>query len=55
MVRDGGWTLAAKGGSNAESHNHNDVGSFIAYYDSAPVLVDPSCGTYTKQTFSEGR
>lgn len=55
VVRDGGWTLAAKGGSNAESHNHNDVGSFIAYYDSAPVLVDPSCGTYTKQTFSEGR
>ena len=24
-----GLTLAAKGGYNAESHNHNDVGSFI--------------------------
>lgn len=47
FVRGGGWCVAAKGGHNAENHNHNDVGSFAAYYDSAPVLVDPSCGTYT--------
>ena len=55
VVREGEWTVAAKGGHNAESHNHNDVGSFIAYHDRAPVLVDPSCGTYTKKTFSEDR
>ena len=55
VVREGAWTVAAKGGHNAESHNHNDVGSFIAYFESSPVLVDPSCGTYTKKTFSEDR
>lgn len=54
-VREGKWFVAAKGGNNAESHNHNDVGSFIAYHESSPVLVDPSCGTYTKRTFSDGR
>ncbi len=51
LVRDGKWTVAAKGGHNDENHNHNDVGSFIIYFDSSPVLVDPSCGTYTAATF----
>ena len=46
---------AAKGGFNHESHNHNDVGSFLAFYDNNPVLVDPGCGVYTKKTFSEHR
>lgn len=23
------WFVAAKGGNNGESHNHNDVGNFI--------------------------
>ena len=52
FVRQGKWYCAAKGGHNKESHNHNDVGSFMVYYDAAPVLVDPGCGVYTKQTFS---
>lgn len=52
LVRNSEWCIAAKGGHNAENHNHNDVGSFIAYCDSSPVLVDPSCGTYT--AFSGG-
>lgn len=51
FVRKGKWYYAAKGGHNAENHNHNDIGSFIAYYDNKPVLVDPSCGVYTKDTF----
>lgn len=55
FVRRGGWYYAAKGGHNSESHNHNDVGSFIAYHDNRPILVDPSCGTYTKKTFSPER
>ena len=50
-----GFFFAAKGGNNAEQHNHNDVGSFILYYDSKPVLVDPGVGTYTRQTFSGSR
>jgi len=52
---DRGLYLAAKGGHNGESHNHNDVGSFIVYMDGQPVLIDAGVGTYTKQTFSPGR
>lgn len=47
--------LAAKGGHNGESHNHNDVGSFVVYYGGEPVLIDAGVGTYTRQTFSADR
>ncbi len=50
-----GFYFAAKGGHNAESHNHNDVGSFILYYNGQPCLVDAGVGTYTRQTFSADR
>ncbi|WP_343701797.1 heparinase II/III family protein [Chitinophaga sp.] len=50
-----GFYFAAKGGHNAESHNHNDVGTFILYYDGKPCLVDAGVGTYTRQTFSPDR
>ncbi len=50
-----GMFFAMKGGSNGESHNHNDVGSFIVYYDGKPVLIDVGVGQYTKQTFSPDR
>ena len=50
-----GFFLAAKGGHNAESHNHNDVGSFIIYYDGKPVIIDVGVETYTKKTFSSQR
>jgi hypothetical protein len=50
-----GFYFAAKGGHNAESHNHNDVGTFILYYDGKPCLVDAGVGTYTRQTFSGDR
>lgn len=52
FVHKDGWFYASKGGHNAERHNHYDVGSFIAYYEGKPVLVDPSCGTYDAKTFS---
>lgn len=51
-IRCGEWYYAAKGGHNEESHNHNDVGSFIVYNNGLPVLLDPSCGVYTRQTFT---
>lgn len=54
-VRDKGWFFAAKGGHNNESHNHNDVGTFILYIDNVPVFADAGVGTYTKQTFSSER
>lgn len=50
-----GFYFAAKGGHNAESHNHNDVGSFILYYDGKPALIDVGVGTYTAKTFSSKR
>ncbi|GFJ94351.1 hypothetical protein Prum_079930 [Phytohabitans rumicis] len=53
--RADGLFLAAKGGHNAENHNHNDVGTFIVALDGRPVLVDAGVGRYTRQTFSDRR
>jgi hypothetical protein len=50
-----GLFLAAKGGTNNESHNHNDVGNFIIYVNGKPALIDIGVGTYTKETFSKNR
>lgn len=47
--------LAAKGGFNAESHNHNDAGTFSLWIDETPVLIDAGVGTYTRQTFGSER
>lgn len=54
-LRRGGFFLAAKGGHNRESHNHNDVGNVILYYNGEPVLIDAGVGTYRKETFSSAR
>lgn len=50
-----GFFFAAKGGHNKESHNHNDIGSCILYYDARPILIDAGVGTYTRQTFGPER
>jgi hypothetical protein len=50
-----GLFVAVKGGHNAESHNHNDVGNFIVYLDGQPLLVDAGVEAYTRQTFSPQR
>ena len=50
-----GFTLAAQGGHNEQSHNHNDVGSFMLYADGEPVLVDVGVEAYTAKTFSSER
>ena len=50
-----GLYLAAKGGHNAESHNHNDVGHFVTYCDGKPLIVDVGVETYTRKTFSAQR
>lgn len=58
-ARDGasgdGFYLAAKGGHNDESHNHNDIGNFVLFVDGDPVLVDAGVETYTAKTFSDRR
>ena len=55
VVRRGAWTLACKGGHNGESHNHNDVGSFLLFRNGEPEIVDAGNMTYTAKTFSDRR
>ena len=55
MHDQSGFFFAAKGGHNNESHNHNDVGSFILYFNQIPVIIDAGVGIYTRQTFSSER
>ncbi|WP_136587357.1 heparinase II/III domain-containing protein [Microbacterium hydrothermale] len=50
-----GLALVAKGGNNAEHHNHNDVGSFLVAVDGVPVIVDAGRPTYTAATFGPDR
>ena len=54
-IRQKNLFFAAKGGFNNESHNHNDVGSFILYKNLQPVFIDAGVGTYNKKTFSKER
>ena len=51
----GGFFFGAKGGYNAESHNHNDIGSCLMYFDGKPCLVDAGRETYVAKTFSPRR
>ena len=55
VVRRGGFVLCCKGGHNGESHNHNDVGSFMLFMDGEPKAVDAGNMTYTAKTFSDER
>jgi hypothetical protein len=50
-----GLYVAAWGGHNAQSHNHNDVGNVLVFVNGRPVLVDVGAPTYTAQTFSARR
>lgn len=50
-----GLFVAAKGGHNDESHNHNDIGNYVVYYNGQPVIIDVGRGTYTRKTFSSRR
>jgi hypothetical protein len=52
---DTGFCFAAKGGYNAAPHGHNDVGSFMLYYNKKPIFVDAGVGGYTVKTFSKDR
>ena len=54
-ARRGNLYVAVKGGNNGESHNHNDVGSFIMYADGEPLLIDTGAGEYTAATFGKDR
>ena len=47
--------LAAKGGSNFEMHNQNDVGNFIVHVNGESLIPDVGRGRYTKQYFGPER
>ena len=53
--KEDGFFFSAKGGTNDESHNHNDIGNFILYYNGVPVIIDAGVENYTKFTFSSKR
>ncbi|MDR2473121.1 MAG: heparinase II/III-family protein, partial [Tannerella sp.] len=50
-----GFFFGAKGGFNNESHNHNDVGTCLMYFDGKPCLIDAGRETYVAKTFSSRR
>lgn len=54
-LRDGDVFLAAKGGHNNESHNHNDIGTFTLFINNKPIFIDAGVGTYTAKTFGADR
>ena len=53
--RRGGLYVAAKGGHNGESHNHNDIGNLIVYTDGEPEIIDVGNCVYTAKTFGAER
>ena len=55
LHRKNPYYFAVKGGNNGESHNHNDVGSFILTIAGEQLLADIGAGPYTKDYFGEKR
>ncbi len=53
--RKGDFCATIKGGHNAESHNHNDVGNCIILHNAKPIFIDIGAPTYTKDLFSSKR
>lgn len=47
--------MAAKGGHNAESHNHNDCGSVVVHYRGESLLTDLGAPTYDRDFFGDAR
>ncbi len=45
------YSFAAKGGYNAEPHNHNDIGSFMITVGEENFISDLGRGEYIKETF----
>lgn len=48
-------SLAAKGGHNAEQHNHNDLGSYVIRYGNLIAVCDPGGEEYNSRTFTADR
>jgi hypothetical protein len=55
ILRGENMSVAIKGGSNGEPHNHNDLGSIVVTKNGKTVLCDLGAGEYTADYFSEKR
>lgn len=55
IKRTAAYGFAAKGGHNAEPHNHNDVGCFIFAKNGEQMIMDLGAGVYNRQYFSKER
>ncbi len=53
VYRTPDFGFAAKGGTNWEAHNHNDVASFVFAVCGKQVFADLGAGEYTRQYFQE--
>jgi len=49
------YSIGAKGGTNGESHNHNDVGSFVLSKNNRQIFIDMGGRPYTKDYFTDER
>jgi hypothetical protein len=49
------WDFAAKGGHNAEMHNHNDCGSYILNINGTRLIVEIGAPEYARDYFRERR
>jgi Heparinase II/III-like protein len=52
VARGEGTVFAAKGGHNAEPHNHNDLGHFVLHLHGETILCDLGRGVYSRAYFS---
>ncbi len=48
-------TIATRGGHNGESHNHNDLGTFIVHIDGESLIADLGRDRFTRDTFAGDR
>lgn len=55
ICRFDNFIFAAKGGHNAEPHNHNDIGSFIIFADGKYLLDDLGWSEYDNKYFTSAR
>ena len=55
IKRNANYGFAAKGGHNAEPHNHNDIGTFIFAKNGRQLICDLGSGKYCRQYFGGER
>ena len=55
ILRSSDFSVTLKGGTNNESHNHNDLGHLTVFYKGEPIIVDAGNEHYTKVNASSRR